>query len=632
MENKFFRSHLFCLFLAPLIFLRPVSIHAQKKNGGLEKSTSIKKDVPESKKRFFLYNLFHKVRQSVTVTKQDSVNRESILLAKSISTFLVYDKKIIRNIQLSQFTFKQIFTDTTGAIGQAGTRLLNSLHTNTNSWVIRNNLFFKTGEKLNPYLLADNERYLRSLEFIQDARIVVSKIAGNKDSVDIEVITKDYFSITGAFSFGADRQQVTLAETNLMGAGQKIQVTMLNDKNRAPNVGMDLLYSKTSIAHSFVTGTIGFSRINSDPVSNNYIQSIYLRADRPLISPYSKLAGGFELAFNKSRNTYNKPDSLFYNYRNSNLDLWAGYNLGVKRPVKTELGRRRTFIALRYMKRSFFPSPMQVGNSFNEFYNSKEAILGELTFFKQEFYKTNYIYGFGNTEDVPYGYNIAIATGLYRQLQLSRPYLGINANFYSISAKKKLIQYYFRNGLFSNNGHLEDITFILGASTFSRLHVYRRFKMRQYFKANFSQIFNRTAVDPLQINNALGLRYFNADSLKGTQRLSIYSESFLFSRYKLFGFLMAPFVFANASMLKGEGKSIFKSDIYTGFGGGIRTRNVNLIFGMIELRFIYFPRKAQDSNSFVVSFSTDIRLRYTGNIIRPPSIIEKNSEEMSSFY
>ena len=259
-------------------------------------------------------------------------------------------------------------------------------------------------------------------------------------------------------------------------------------------------------------------------------------------------------------------------------------------------------------------------------------MLAEVTMFKQEFYKTNYIYGFGTTEDVPYGYNVAFTGGWYKQQDLARPYFGINANNYLATEKGKFMQFFGRGGFFINKGKLQDISILAGGSMFSRLHLFKNFKWRQYFKYNFTRLFNRTTYDPLQINNSLGLRYFSADTLRGTQRFSLYTESFFFAKYKLFGFQLAPFIFIDGSMLKPEGKPFFTSDIYTGIGGGLRTRNVNLVFGTAEVRFVYFPRKAQDTNSFKISFSSEIRFRYNSNYIRPPDIIQLNAEDANSFY
>jgi hypothetical protein len=162
--------------------------------------------------------------------------------------------------------------------------------------------------------------------------------------------------------------------------------------------------------------------------------------------------------------------------------------------------------------------------------------------------------------------------------------------------------------------------------------LYRNTKVRQYFKASYSRIFNRVIYDPLRINNTLGLQYFDIDSLKGTQRLSLYSETFLFARKKIFGFQMAPFVFLDATVLTPEKSLLHKSDVYTGVGGGVRTRNENLVFGTIELRLIYFPRKPVGSNNFTATFKANLRFRYNSNYIRAPDIIQLNTEENRSFY
>ena len=588
---------------------------------------------PPRKKPQFIHNIFKRVIGSITVSKKDSAIKATVLNTKSVVPFYEYQGKVIRTVTTEELGFEKVFTDTTKRLNYFGTRLLNKLHTDTYDWVIRYNLFIKKGSRLNPYLLSDNERYLRSLEFIQDARIVVKPVKGTEDSVDIVVITKDLFSIGGSADVsGVDRQKIRVSESNLAGAGQKIQVTSLHDLNRSPRFGYDFLYSKNSVLHSFITGTIGYSRINNDRTGIDNVQSFYLQLSRPLISPYSRFAGGLDLRFNQSSNVFNQPDSLFRNYKNNSIDVWAGYNVGLKRILLDNKHRNRTFVALRYLHNNFQQVPYQFGKTYNSLFNSAEAVLGEITFFKQEFYKTNYIYGFGTTEDVPYGYNIAFTGGWYKQISLARPYFGINANRYVATDKGSFQQYYLRSGVFVNRGILQDASLLLGGSVYSRLYIFKNVKMRQYVQYSFTRLFNRLTLDSLQINNSLGLQSFRADSLRGIQRISLYAETFFFARYKFFGFQLAPFAFTDASLITNKENSFNKSDLFTGIGGGLRARNVNLIFATAELRFIYFPRKAQDMNAFKISFNGNIRFRTNSNYIRAPDIIQLNNQDANNFY
>jgi hypothetical protein len=585
------------------------------------------------KKRHFLHNIFKKIKDAITVSKPDSTIKATVLNTKSVNPFSGYKGKTIRNITTEELGFEKVFTDTSQTINYYGTRLLNALHTDTYDWVIRDNLFIKKGMTLNPYMLSDNERHLRSLEFIQDARILVKPIKGEPDSVDIVVVTKDLFSITGSADIGgAERQKVTAAETNLAGAGQKIQVTALRDINRRPEYGFDFLYSKTSILHTFITGTAGFSRIRSDRTGRDNVDATYLTLSRPLISPYSRFAGGLDLRSNRSNNVYNEDDSLFRNYKNASLDVWAGYNIGLKKLLHDNKSRTRTFVALRYVRNNFSQTPLQFSKGYNNLFNNVNAVLAEATFFKQEFYKANYIYNFGTTEDVPYGYNVAFTMGWYKQLDLARPYFGVNANNYMASDKGKFNQFYLRAGTFINRGTFEDASVLVGGSLYSKLYLFSHFKMRQYLRYSYTRLFNRVIYDPIQINNPFGLRNFRADTLHGSQRISMYAESLFFAKLKLFGFQLAPFGFTAATLLTGQDNNFRRSDIFTGIGGGLRTRNVNLVFGTAEIKFVYFPRKAQNMNAFQITFNGNLRFRYNTNYIRSPNVIQLNSEDVNNFY
>ncbi|MGI8637562.1 MAG: hypothetical protein ACR2KZ_19365, partial [Segetibacter sp.] len=552
--------------------------------------------MPNKKSRFF-NNIFNKVKNSITVSPPDSSVKATVLNTKSVVPFIEHQGKLIRSIITQEMGFEKVFTDTSQMLTYYGTKILNALHTDTYDWVIRHNLFIKEGSRLNPYLLSDNERYLRSLEFLPDARVFIRNIKGTKASVDVVVITKDLFSITGSMDFsGLNRQRITAGESNLAGAGQKVQVTALHDISRNPRFGYDFMYSKNSILHSFITGTLGYSRINSDRTGLDNVEAFYLQLSRPLVSPYFRFAGGLDLRINQSYNLYRQPDSLYYNYQNASVDLWAGYNIGLKKLLKNNNSRSRTFVAARYIKNHFIQKPFQIGDHFNNLFNNANALLGEVTFFKQEFYKTNYIYGFGTTEDVPYGYNVAVTAGWYKQLDLARPYFGVNANRYIATEKGRFMQFFLRSGVFIDKGKFDDASLLAGGSIYNKLYFFQHFKMRQYLKYSYAKLFNPIVYDPLRIDNSLGLNYFSADSVRGTQRMSVYTETFFFAKYKLLGFQLAPFVFGGASLLTGQKNIFSKSDVYTTIGGGLRARNVNLIFATAELRAMYFPRKAQDMN------------------------------------
>lgn len=548
---------------------------------------------------------------------------------KNEEPFLPYQDKIIRHIIIRQIPFEKKFEDTSQEVQYPAKSWVHLLHRNTREKVIRNNLFIKEQTPLNAFRIADNERYLRSLEYIQDARIIVRPVAGSKDSVDVIVITKDVFSVAVELQeVTQQRFKAKLSDANVLGLAQRVNFQTLEDKYRSPHFGYELYYSKNNIAGSFVNTTFGFTSIQSDlRLGLEDEHSWYLRLERPLVSQYKHFAGGLTIAKNKTFNDYKLPDSLFYKYDYNTFDLWGGYNIDMqKNPHETDISERR-FISVRYFKNSFVDIPYQVDGKFNFRYNNREAMLGQLTFFRQSFYKTNYLFGFGITEDVPHGYNIALTAGWYKQVRLERFYAGINAYRYAVTNDGDVIQYFLRTGSFLHTGQFQDAAVLGGVSMFSRLYPAWGMKLRQYFRMSYTRQFNRLGLDPLNISNAFGLKDYNSDSTTGNQRLSVHLESIFFLKFHLVDFKFAPFAFGDLVMLSPEYNATAKRGLYYGFGGGVRTRNENIIFGTIELRFIYFPRRTDDVEAFKISVTTNLRIRYNNNYVKPPDIIQLNNDE-----
>jgi hypothetical protein len=63
---------------------------------------------------------------------------------------------------------------------------------------------------------------------------------------------------------------------------------------------------------------------------------------------------------------------------------------------------------------------------------------------------------------------------------------------------------------------------------------------------------------------------------------------------------------------------IYRGGFFPSLGGGIRTRNENLIFGTIEARFTWFPRTLFGVNNFTLRVSSNLRLKFTGSFVEPP--------------
>lgn len=611
----------FCIsfFLSLLLYSDVYSQKSDSAGNGLSKKHS---------------GFFRFFRNSITRSGKDPFFKPGVLVLKNDVPFLAYEGKGIRHILVKEFGFEGTLTDTAKEINETGKGIIQHLHRNTRESVIRNNLFIKEKTALNANLVADNERYLRSLNYIHDARIRVDTIMGVPDSVDLVVITKDFLSIIATFSaVSPGRFKAKAGDANLLGTAQKIQLTVLVEKKRDPHFGYEIFYRKNSIANTFINATLSYSKISPD-LHDNTKDEHYWRAEieRPLVSQYMHMAGAMSLADGKTYNHYLKPDSLFYDYHYKTFDAWIGYNMGVQRSLFLRSASARQFISIRYLRRKFVQSPYQEAGKLHFGFNDQEAILAQFSFFRQYFYKTNYIFGFGITEDVPYGYNIAFTGGWYKQSYLQRPYAGVDANRYVITKWGDMLQYFLRAGSFLNKGRIQDAAVLAGASAFSRVFTWKNFKMRQYLRLSYTRQFNRAGLDALGINNVFGLQYIYSDPATGNQRSSLHTETIFFIRYKLLGFKLAPFVSADIAHFTPEQQSDKNAGYYVGLGGGMRTRNENLIFGTIELRFMYFLRWSEQHNAFKLTLLSNLRFRASFSYVKAPDIMQVNSDQNNNIY
>ena len=592
-------------------------------------SDSTEHGLPKKNKTFsrFLLNI-------ITRRHVDTARQPGVLISKNESSFLPHHGKVIRHILIKEFGFDKTLTDTAKEISYFGKDFVKHLHRITKEREIRNNLFIKENTALISNVVADNERYLRSLDYIYDARIFVDTIANEPDSIDLVVVTKDFLSITFQLSRATkDRFKARIGDANIMGTAQKVQFTTLLENNRDPHFGYEILYKKNSIGNTFINTTIGYSTIKSDLYDGTSDEHTWQVAiERPLVSQYLHVAGAIKLAHSQTYNNYVKPDSLFYYYHYDTYDAWIGYNLGVHKFLFLKKKQNRQFISLRYFRNRFNRVPYQVNDGFNFRFNDREGILAQFTFFRQNFYKTNYVFGFGITEDVPYGYNIALTTGWYKQLHMKRLYTGVDANLYVVTNSGYVKQYFLRTETFLNKGKFQDAAVLMGASLFSRIFSYRNLKIRQYLRLSYTKQFNRIGLEPLGINNVFGLQYISSDSASGHQRSSVHTETFFFLKYKALGFKFTPFASADFALFTPEHKNAENSGFYFGLGGGVRTRNENILFGTIELRFMYFPRKSMQHNNFKLTINTNLRFRYNNSYVKEPDIIQVNSDYNNNIY
>lgn len=564
-----------------------------------------------------------------------SVNNPDPLLpadgaVKNEEPFKPYRGKIIRTIRIEKPDFNRSVNDTNRISHNFLNDLGNALHTSTRKRVILNNLFFSQGDTLYPYLLADNERFLRDLTYLQDARITVKETA-SPDSVDVIVLCKDVFPLGGSMDAGSPNMaSFEVNDDNLLGRGNRIQIRNFYDAPRKPNYGMGFEFLKRNLLGSFLNISAGYR--TEAPSFNTGLRiekDLYVTGDLPLPSPYHTWTGGFEAAEHKTENGYFS-DSLYqsdirYSYRI--LDGWVGYNIGARRQLEQNFkSRLKHLVALRGAQRKFQDIPILNRSVYNINYSDLVTVLGSFTVFEQDYYHTNFLYGFGRNEDVPEGFSMSLTGGWTNRNNVSRPYIGFDYERSYFSSRKNYISYILRAGTYYNAGRFEDISFLTSVDYFTKLRRFgdSRWYIRHFLSGSITQLAKTVLNDPLRLQSDYGIPQLSNPGLLASTRVTFNAETALYNTWKLVGFSFAPFAFANSTYLKTIGSNVRTGDIYMAVGGGVRTRNENLVFGTIELKAYYYPRTTGPMNSWNVTLNTDLRFRYVSQLIRRPDFVVTN--------
>lgn len=130
-------------------------------------------------------------------------------------------------------------------------RWANRFHYLTQKENVREQLLFKQGDTYQAREVQESARLLRDLGHLYDANIHPTSSCG--DTVDLEVITRDVWSLTLDASFarsgGENDFRLGVGETNLFGTGQKISIYTEEDDQRKTT---SFAYSNRNLAGSRV--------------------------------------------------------------------------------------------------------------------------------------------------------------------------------------------------------------------------------------------------------------------------------------------------------------------------------------------------------------------------------------------
>jgi outer membrane protein assembly factor BamA len=202
-------------------------------------------------------------------------------------------------------------------------QLINRLHIVTREKIISNQVLFEKGDLYSEQKVQETERILRRNKYLYDASIESKK---NSDgSIDVTVKTRDVWTLTPEISYsrsgGENRTLLGVEESNLLGNGQRVQITKSEDVDRSSSA---FEFSDRQIGRSWVSFALRVAE-NSDGHSN------LISVAKPFHALDAKWsAGGIAYDDKRSSALYELGHAVAeYQHERTNYNLFGGWSEGL---------------------------------------------------------------------------------------------------------------------------------------------------------------------------------------------------------------------------------------------------------------------------------------------------------------
>lgn len=439
-------------------------------------------------------------------------------------------------------------------------RLANRWHIVTKDKVIRKQLLFQSGDNYSTRLVDESERILRRNRYLFDAAI--KPVRYQDGTVDLSVTTRDVWTLSPDLSVsrsgGENRTKFGLEESNLLGRGQALRLSRIENVDRTSD---SLQISDQHLGRSWVSAILKIAD-NSDGKSN------FLSAVRPFYALDTRWSAGASVLDDEHRSALYLlgEEAAEYQHERDYVSAFGGWSKG----LLDDWARRWTVGIVHDENRfSEVPNPT-LPAAIPEDRKLVYAFIG-LEVVEDQFEKASNRDQMGKTEDFQIGSRLSASLGWSDQsLGADR-----DALIYSASASRGF-------------GSLESTTLLLSAHADGRVEsghaknalltadarYYRKQSRKRLFFATLSATLGH-ALDldnPVQLGGDSGLRGYPLRYQNGDSKMLVTVEQRYFTDWYPFRLVrIGGAVFADAGRVWGRNPLANEPyDWLTDIGFGLR--------------------------------------------------------------
>lgn len=492
--------------------------------------------------------------------------------------FRDYEGLTIDHIEIVQ---ANVFTRPQGEEIDKFGKFVDGLHFQTRQGVIRRNLLFGVGDTIAPYTMSVNEQLLRNLPYVSTAYIVLNRSLRNPRGVVVSIFVRDSWTISADLRWNSG-DYFDLFDRNFLGTGDELRLRYYFPRGDQAD-GFEAQYWFNNLFGTFtqVMLAAGVGRTNN---------TLRIEASRPFLLPSDHIWGfraGYEQA-NRGMSTYD----TIYPVRRTNYAAWYGHAWTLDPYQGTAV---YTMLSSTYLQ--FDQRPPIVTATKNPYYLTRWTTMLSFGFSRQNYFQGNMIYGYGRTEDIPFGFKFEAVGGYeWNEALGKRGYVGLNGQWGDLLGSSYLGLGVHLGSYWGRERSWEQGVLDLEGRFFSPLFRLGSIYVRQFLTATATWGYDRLtgererlAYDDLARIRGLDVPYWQ----RGVTRATLSGETVFFTPIFLYHFRFAFYLWGDIGVM-GMSKAMFKNPLSAVVGIGVRIKNERLIFNNIQIRFGVMLTKPAD--------------------------------------
>ena len=503
--------------------------------------------------------------------------------------YRMYEGKIIRNINVTVLV--PFGTDIENPeYKEKELSFANDIHALSKTSTIKNLIQFEEGMPLNSAIIEISEAELRKTAYVYDARIKIDSLAHSSDSVDVNIIVRDKWTIgVNLHGLTGSRANIEVFDKNILGTGSRVGLDFIYSTQYSRKIGFGTNYLYRNIARTDISLEGGYiDRIKEQESSVSLFRTL-----RPKVDYFG------EISYSKN---VQRPNRIDWDSISPERSEKASVAVGRAFTLSDDNTIKRLALGFRYKRRT----PEYKSSIYQERlkdvllpykYTRNQMYLMQLSLYENSYMRQYMVYNFGNTEDIPQGYNISLQlgysdfqhmkNGMYGSLSVS--YGSSNLIEGNIFLNTAISSFYEKENFFGG-------VYKFDAQYFTPLREILGLRYRQFLTLSYSKLLHpgRYLGDRIYMGEytTLEMRDWRGSS-SGFEQLLLRSETDIFSNYEVAGFRCLFYGFFDAGWIT-ENHNLFRSNnLNYGYGIGFRFQNNFIVFNTIDLKIGVYPKLEQ---------------------------------------